>query len=184
MTKTNQTTKVITGKVRLSYAHLFKPVAIADGQDPKYSVCLLIPKSDKATLKKINAAIEAAKQAGMSLWGGKIPASLKLPLRDGDAERPDQAEYEGCYFVNASSKTAPGVVDKNVQPILDSTEVYSGCYGRASVNFYPFNQAGNKGIACGLNNIQKIADGDYLGGRSRAEDDFDAVEDDEDDLLG
>jgi hypothetical protein len=183
MTKTNQTTKVITGKVRFSYAHLFKPVAIADGQDPKYSVCLLIPKSDKATLKKINAAIEAAKQAGMSLWGGKIPASLKLPLRDGDVERPDQAEYEGCYFVNANSKTAPGVVDKNVQPILDSTEVYSGCYGRASVNFYPFNQAGNKGIACGLNNVQKLADGDYLGGRSRAEDDFDAVEDDEDDLL-
>lgn len=184
MTKTNQTTKVITGKVRLSYVHLFKPVAISDGQDPKYSVCLLIPKSDKAALKKINAAVEAAKQAGMSLWGGKIPASLKLPLRDGDVERPDQAEYENCYFINASSRTAPGVVDKNVQPILDSTEVYSGCYGRASVNFYPYNQAGNRGVACGLNNIQKIADGDYLGGRSRAEDDFDAVEDDEDDLLG
>lgn len=184
MTKTNQTTKVITGKVRLSYAHLFKPVAIADGQDPKYSVCLLIPKSDKITLKKINAAIEAAKQSGLSLWGGKVPANLKLPLRDGDVERPDQAEYENCYFINASSRTAPGVVDKNVQPILDSTEVYSGCYGRASVNFYPYNQAGNRGVACGLNNIQKIADGDYLGGRSRAEDDFDAVEDDEDDLLG
>ena len=182
---TNQTTKVITGKVRLSYAHLFKPVALSEDQDPKYSVCLLIPKSDKATLKKINAAIEAAKQAGSSLWGGKVPNNLKTPLRDGDDERPNQPEYENCYFINASSKTAPGVVDKDVQPILDSTEVYSGCYARASVNFYPFNKAGNRGIACGLNNIQKLADGDYLGGRSRAEDDFDAIEDDDDeDFLG
>ena len=184
-TTTNQTTKVITGKVRLSYAHLFKPVALSEDQDPKYSVCLLIPKSDKATLKKINAAIEAAKQAGASLWGGKVPNNLKTPLRDGDDERPDQPEYENCYFINASSKTAPGVVDKDVQPILDSTEIYSGCYARASVNFYPFSKAGNKGIACGLNNVQKIADGDYLGGRSRAEDDFDAIEDDDDeDFLG
>ena len=184
-TTTNQTTKVITGKVRLSYAHLFKPVALSEDQDPKYSVCLLIPKSDKATLKKINAAIEAAKQAGSSLWGGKVPNNLKTPLRDGDEERPDQPEYENCYFINASSKTAPGVVDKDVQPVLDSTEVYSGCYARASVNFYPFNKAGNRGIACGLNNIQKLADGDYLGVRSRAEDDFDAIEDDDDeDFLG
>jgi len=180
---TNQTTKVVTGKVRLSYAHLFKAVAISEGQEPKYSVCLLIPKTDKDTLKKINAAIEAAKQGGSSLWGGKIPSNLKTPLRDGDEERPDQPEYENCFFLNASSKTAPGVVDKNVQPILDSTEVYSGCFARASINFYPFNQAGNKGVACGLNNVQKIADGDYLGGRSRAEDDFDAMPDDDEDLL-
>lgn len=179
---TNQTTKVITGKVRLSYAHLFKAVSLSDDQEPKYSVCLLIPKSDKDTLKKINAAIEAAKQQGVSLWGGKIPPNLKTPLRDGDEERPDQPEYEGVYFINASSKTAPGVVDKNVQPILDSTEVYSGCYARVSINFYPFNKAGNKGVACGLNNVQKIADGDYLGGRSRAEDDFDPIYDDEDDI--
>jgi hypothetical protein len=157
-------------------------VSLSDDQEPKYSVCLLIPKSDKDTLKKINAAIEAAKQQGVSLWGGKIPPNLKLPLRDGDEERPDQPEYEGMYFINASSKTAPGVVDKNVQPILDSTEVYSGCYARVSINFYPFNKAGNKGVACGLNNVQKIADGDYLGGRSRAEDDFDPIYDDEDDI--
>jgi hypothetical protein len=184
-TTTNQTTKVITGKVRLSYAHLFKPVALSEDQDPKYSVCLLIPKSDNATLKKINNAVEAAKQNGTSLWGGKVPNNLKTPLRDGDEERPDQPEYENCYFINASSKTAPGVVDKDVQPILDSTEIYSGCYARASVNFYPFSKAGNKGIACGLNNVQKIADGDYLGGRSRAEDDFDPIEDDDDeDFLG
>jgi len=184
MAITNKDTKVITGKVRLSYAHLFKPVAISEGQEPKYSVCLLIPKSDKETLRKIKAAVEAAKQAGINLWGGKIPATLKTPLRDGDVERPDQPEYAGMYFVNANSKQKPGVVDKRVQPILDSTEVYSGCYARASINFFPYNQAGNRGIGCGLNNIQKLADGDYLGGRSRAEDDFDAVgDDDEDDFL-
>ena len=101
-------------------------------------------------------------------------------MRDGDEERPDQPEYAGMYFLNASSKQAPGIVDKQVQPVLDSAEVYSGCYGRASLNFFPFNQAGNKGIACGLNNVQKLADGDYLGGRSRAEDDFDSMDDDDD----
>jgi hypothetical protein len=178
----NTDTKVITGKVRLSYAHLFKPHAISEGQDPKYSVCLLIPKSDKTTLGKIKKAIEAAKQAGASKWGGKIPANLKMPLRDGDEERPDQEEYVGCYFVNATSKQKPGIVDRQLNEILDSTEVYSGCYARASINFYAFNQAGNKGIACGLNNIQKLEDGDYLGGRSRPEDDFEPLDDSEEDI--
>lgn len=172
----NTDTKVITGKVRLSYAHLFKPVAISDGQEPKYSVCLLIPKSDKVTLKKIKSAVEAAKQTGTSLWGGKVPANLKLPIRDGDEERPDQPEYAGHYFINANSKLKPGIVDKDLNEILDSTEVYSGCYARASINFFAYNHAGNRGIGCGLNNLQKIADGDYLGGRSRAEDDFDVFE--------
>ncbi len=184
----NTDTKVITGKVRLSYAHLFKPQAIDEGQEPKYSVCLLIPKSDKKTLKKIKNAIEAAKQAGAPKWGGKIPANLKMPLRDGDEERSDQPEYAGHYFINANSKLKPGVVDRDLNEILDSTEVYSGCYARASINFFGYNTAGNRGIGCGLNNIQKVADGDYLGGRSRAEDDFDVFEDDEDeedlDFLG
>jgi hypothetical protein len=179
MAITNTDTKVVTGKVRLSYAHLFKPVAISEGQEPKYSVCLLIPKTDKVTLKKIAAAIDAAKTAGTSLWGGKIPSNLKTPVRDGDAERPDQPEYADHYFINASSKQKPGIVDKHLNEILDSSEVYSGCYARASINFFAYNQAGNRGIGCGLNNIQKVADGDYLGGRSRAEDDFDTWEDDE-----
>lgn len=179
----NTDTKVITGKVRLSYAHLFKPTAISEGQEPKYSVCLLIPKSDKATLSKIKKAIEAAKQQGVSLWGGKIPANLKVPIRDGDEERPDQEEYVGCYFINANSKLKPGIVDRRLDEILDSTEVYSGCYARASINFFPYNQAGNRGIGCGLNNIQKLEDGDYLGGRSRPEDDFDAMDDPEDDDM-
>jgi hypothetical protein len=183
MAITANNTKVVTGEVRLSYAHIWKPVAISEGQEPKYSVCLLIPKSDKKTLRKIKAAVDAAKESGKSIWDGKIPANLKMPLRDGDVDRSDQPEYEGMYFINANSKMAPGIVDQNVQPILDSTEVYSGCYARASINFFPYNHAGNRGIGCGLNNIQKLRDGDYLGGRSKPEDDFDAVEaEDEDDM--
>lgn len=176
----NQATKVVTGEVRFSYLHAFEPHAIEEGQEPKYSVSLLIDKNDKKTLSAIKKAIEAAKTAGAPKWDGKIPAKLQLPLRDGDEDRPDQEEYAGKYFINAKSNTKPGVVDQNVQPILDSTELYSGCYGRASINFYAYNVSGNKGIACGLNNIQKMRDGETLGGRSRAEDDFDAVEMDED----
>lgn len=184
---TNTSTKVVTGEVRLSYAHLFQPTAVNDGDEPKYSVSLLIPKGDKATLRKIKAAIEAATEAGLAKFGGRRPPNLRSPLRDGDTERPDDPEYAGHFFINASSKTRPGVVDRNLNAILDSEEVYSGCYGRASVNFYAYNVSGNRGIACGLNNVQKLRDGDYLGGRSRAEDDFNdgfsSDFDDEDDLL-
>lgn len=180
-TNKNQATKVVTGEVRFSYLHVFEPHAIEEGQDKKYSVSLLIPKTDKKTLNAIKKAIEAAKVAGAPKWGGKVPSNLKMPLRDGDVDRPDQEEYAGMYFVNANSTNKPGLVDANVQPILDSTELYSGCYGRASINFYAYNVSGNKGIACGLNNIQKLRDGETLGGRSRAEDDFDAVETEEDD---
>lgn len=176
-------TKVVTGKIRMSYANLFTARAIAEGQEPKYSLCVLIPKSDKETINKINSAIDAAKKAGASLWGGKIPANLKTPLRDGDEERSDQAEYAGHYFLNATSKQKPGIVDRNLNEIIDPSEVYSGCYGRVSLNFYAFNQAGNKGIGCGLQNVQKLADGESLTGRTRAEDDFEAI-DDEDDILG
>jgi len=177
-----QATKVVTGKVRFSYCHVFEPHAVEEGQEPKYSVSILIPKTDTATLGKIEKAIEAAKQQGLSLWGGKAPANLKLPLRDGDVDRPDDEAYKGHWFINATSKTKPGVVDAQLNPILDTTEFYSGCYGRASINFYPFNKAGNKGIAAGLNNLQKLADGDFLGGRSRPEDDFEPVA--VDDMLG
>lgn len=177
-------TKIVTGMVRLSYLNVFEPRAMVEGQDPKYSVCMLISKEDKDTLKKIKDAVNEAKKVGTSLWGGKIPTTLKTPLRDGDEERPDQEEYKNCYFLNATSKQKPGVVDKRLNEIIDSSELYSGCYGRVSVNFYPFNQAGNKGIACGLQNMQKLKDGEPLGGRARAEDDFSAFEDEEDDFLG
>ena len=113
--------------------------------------------------------------------GKSVPALsvLKTPLRDGDAERPDDEAYADSYFVNANSGTAPGIVDADRNPIIDRSEVYSGVYGRASINFYAFNSNGNKGIACGLNNLQKIRDGEPLGGKTRAEDDF-ATEDDDD----
>lgn len=181
MAKRPTDTKVITNQVRFSFVHVFEPHAVESGQEEKYSVQLLIPKTDKETLKLIKEAVEAAKVQGQSQWGGKIPANLKTPLRDGDEERPDQEEYAGMYFLNCSSKTAPGIINRKREKITDSTEVYSGCYGRASINFYPFSVSGNKGIACGLNNLQKLEDGDFLGGRSRAEDDFDPIDGEEDD---
>ena len=176
--KTN--TKVVTGKVRFSYANIWEAKSI-NGGDEKFSVSLIIQKSDTKTIAEIKAAIEGAKQEGKAKLGGKIPANLKLPLRDGDAERPDDEAYKNSYFVNANSKDRPNVVDKNVRAILDQSEVYSGCYGRASITFYAFNQNGNKGIACGLQNIQKLSEGEPLSGRSRAEDDF--TTSDEDDFL-
>ncbi|KOF56139.1 hypothetical protein AGR56_04265 [Clostridium sp. DMHC 10] len=168
--------KIVTGKVRFSYANVWEPKSI-NGSDPKYSVSLIIPKSDKDTLKKVKEAIEEAKKEGTAKLGGKIPANLKTPLRDGDVDRADDESYADSYFINANSNTKPGIVDKNVQTILDQSEFYSGCYGRASITFYAYNANGNKGIACGLQNLQKLEDGDPLGGHSRAEDDFDAVED-------
>jgi hypothetical protein len=185
MPTTNSDTKVITGKVRAAYLHVFEPWSANEGQDKKYSVCLIIAKTDKTTLKKIKAAVDAAKKAGVNTLGGKIPATLKTPLRDGDEERPDQEEFAGAYFLNANSKTKPGLIDQHKDPILDSDDLYSGCYIRASINFYAYNTSGNKGIACGLNNIQKWEDGDFLGGRSKAEDDFGELESDDagDDFL-
>jgi hypothetical protein len=167
-----QLTKVITGKVRFSYLHVFEPSAIDDSQDKKYSVSLIIPKKDKETLAKIGKAIEAAKEAGKAKLGGKIPANLKTPLRDGDEERPDDEAYEGSYFINANCKTKPGLVAKNLKPIESEEELYSGCFGRASITFYAFNTSGNKGIAAGLNNLMKLEDGESLGGRQSAENDF------------
>ena len=166
------TTKVVTGIVRLSYANVWEPASI-NGGTPKYSVSLIIPKSDAKTIAAINAAVDAAIKEGVAKFGGKIPnkAALKLPLRDGDVEREDEA-YQGAYFVNANSTTAPQIVGRSVQPILDRNEVYSGCYARVSINFYAFNSNGNRGVACGLGNIQKVRDGEPLGGKSSAADDF------------
>ena len=178
-------TKVITGECKLSYANLWEPKSI-NGGAPKYSVSLIIPKSDKRTLDKIKAAIQAAYTEGEGKLKGNgktVPALavLKTPLRDGDAERPDDEAYADSYFINANSGTAPGIVDnqQEPQPITVRSEIYSGVYARASINFYAFNSNGNRGIACGLNNIQKLRDGDPLGGKSRAEDDFATSEDDD-----
>lgn len=189
MTKVMNPTKVITGpQTRFSYLNVNEPKASVDGGTPKYSVSLLIKKTDTVTLAKIKAAIKAAYEEGLSKLKGNaksVPALevLKTPLRDGDQEREGDEAYAGCYFVNANSTTKPGIVDGDRQPILDTAELYSGIYGRASINFYAYNRNGNKGIACGLLNLQKLSDGEPLGSHSRAEDDF-ADLDDEDDFLG
>lgn len=186
MAKFNNPTKVITGvNTRWSYVNAWEAKSI-NGGAPKFSVSLIIPKSDTKTIEKIQAAIQAAYEEGQGKLKGNgksVPALsvLKTPLRDGDAERPDDEAYVDAYFINANSATAPGIVDADRNPILDRSEVYSGVYGRASINFYAFNSNGNKGIACGLNNLQKIRDGEPLGGKSRAEDDFASEE--EDDFL-
>ena len=179
MANQKSNTKVVTGVVRLSYEHVWEPASV-NGSKPKYSVSLIIPKSDTQTIAAINAAIDAAIKDGAGKFGGKIPTkgALKLPLRDGDAERDDEA-YRNAYFVNANSTTAPQIVDRAVQPILDRSEVYSGCYARVSINFYAFNSNGNKGVACGLGNNQKVRDGEPLGGKSSAADDFSTDLDDD-----
>lgn len=184
MAMKNINTKVITGKVRLSYANVWEPASINGGEE-KYSVSLIIPKSDTTTIGAIQAAVDAAIEAGIGKFGGKKPnkASIKLPLRDGDIERPEDENYKDAYFINANSRTAPQIVDRKVQPILDRDAVYSGCYARVSITLYAFNSNGNKGIACGLGNIQKLEDGEPLGGRTTAATDFASVDDDEEDFL-
>lgn len=167
-------TKVVTGKVRFCYCNVFEPVAMNEGDAAKYSVCILIPKSDTKTLDKINKAIEAAKIAGKAKLAdknGKIPSTIKNPLRDGDEERGDDPAFEGMMFINANSNRRPTIVDKDLQPIMEQGEFYSGCYGRVSLNFYAFNVQ-SKGIAAGLQNIQKLEDGEMLAGGSTAEEDF------------
>ncbi len=173
-------TKVVTGKARLSYAHVWEPASV-NGSTPKYSVSVIIPKNDTDTVNRINAAIEAAITEGVGKFGGKKPnkAALKLPLRDGDTDRPDDEAYRNAFFINCNSTTAPQIVDRSVQPILDREEVYSGCYARVSINFYAYNSSGNKGIAAGLGNIQKIADGEPLGGKTNARDEFSSLDDDD-----
>ena len=182
--KANNPMKVITGPdTRWSYANVWEPKSI-NGGTPKFSVSLIIPKSDTKTVAKVKTAIESAYQEGESKLKGNgksVPplAAIKIPLRDGDAERPDDPAYANAYFINANSATAPGIVDVDRNPVLTRSEVYSGVYGRASISFYAFNSNGNKGIACGLNNLQKVRDGEPLGGKASAESDF-ATDDDAD----
>ena len=177
--KTTSPTKVIV-PCRISFANIWEARSINGGEE-KYSVSCLIPKSDKTTLAKIHKAIEAAKDAAQSKrWGGKIPANLKLPLHDGDTERADDENYEGMMYFNATSKDAPQIVDRKVQPILDPMECGSGDYCNVSVNFYAYNANGNRGVAAGLGNIQKIKDGERLAGKASASADFTEVEGDDD----
>lgn len=177
-------TRVVTGpRMRFSYCHIWEPRSI-NGGEPKYSMSVIIPKSDTETVKKIQDAIETAYREGESTLKGRgsLPplSSLKTPLRDGDLDRPDDPAYAGCWFVNANSDRAPGIVDHNAQPILDRSMVYSGCYGRVSLSFFAFSSNGNRGIACGLNNVQKMFDGEPLGGQISAEQEFAGLDTGED----
>ena len=186
MSKFINPTKVITGpETRWSYANVWDPKSI-DGSNPKYSISLIISKTDTKTIEDIKKAIQAAYEEGSAKLKGNgksVPplSAIKNPLRDGDIEKPDDEAYANAYFINANSSSAPGIVDENVQPIINRSEVYSGVYGRASINFYAFNVNGNRGIACGLNNLQKIRDGEPLGGKASAASDF--ATDDDDDFL-
>ena len=176
-------TKVVTGpKTRWSYVNVWTPKAVSEGAVPKYSVSLIIPKSDTQTIEKINNAIKAAYEDGRAkLQGnGKIVPPLEAihtPLRDGDIFRKDDEAYKDSYFLNANSTSAPGIVDIDCNAILDYSEVYSGVYGRASISFYAYNNNGAKGIAVSLNNLQKTADGEPLGSKSTPQSDFGGADD-------
>jgi hypothetical protein len=175
MAEVKTPTKVITGPARLSYAHVWEPAAIGDSAEKKYSVALLIPKSDPKTVDAIYAAVEYLEAEFKAKNKGKLPAKWKTPVRDGDEEKPDDPAYAGHYFFNAVSKNKPQIVKAmagKLVEITDEDEVYSGCYARVSVNFYTFDVNGNKGIAAGLNNILKVKDGDRLAGGASAEEDF------------
>ena len=171
-------TRVVTGPMtRWSYCNVWEPKSIG-GSAPKYSVSLIISKKDTETVENVKKAIRAAYEEGQNKLKGNgrtVPPldSLKTPLRDGDKERPDDEAYRGCWFINANSSQRPDIVDRNCQPIMDHSEVYSGVYGRVSVNFYAYSVNGNRGIACGLGNLQKIRDGEPLGGKPSAKNDFD-----------
>ncbi len=168
---------ITTGKVRASFAHVFQPHAAPGSNDAKYSITLLIPKTDAATLNAIYSAIELAKQAGVQkTFGGVTPPVINTPIYDGDGTRPNGEpfgeECRGHMVLRASSREQPSVVDLNVQPILNPADLYSGCYIRASIDFFAYNQSGNRGIGCGLNAVQKIEDGEPLTSRVTAAEAF------------
>lgn len=169
-------TKVVTGpKTRFSYANVWEPRKFK-GDRAKYSICLIIPKEDGEPLSKVEKAIAEAYRQGQEKLtvNGKTAAlsSLTLPLRDGDMDKREDSVYHHAYYINARSDIPPGIVDKNLNRITEKSGFYSGCYGRASIHFYAFNYDGKMGIACGLNNLQKLADGPALGNWSTPEEDF------------
>lgn len=174
---TNKTTNVTTGEVRISYEHLLKPYAQQPGAEEKYSATLLLPKSDYATKQRIDAAVQAAIQEGVTgKWGGVRPPQVSTPFHDGDGVRPNGEpfgpECDGCWVMTASSKQRPEIVDLGMNPIIDATEIYSGVYARININFFAYFNSGKKGIGCGLGPVQKTRDGEPLGGRVSASEAF------------
>ena len=180
---TRPNTKVVTGKVRLSYVNLFTPRRNDDGVE-KFGCKLLIDKRDRATLQAIEAAVEAAKLLARESMGARAQ-HLRATLHDGDGDKPSGGPYgpecKGHMVLSVSSRQRPQIVDRHLEPITDPEELYSGCYGRVSLNLYPYDVSGNRGIAAGLNNVQKVADGQRLGNRMNAQDEFDEYDEYEDD---
>jgi hypothetical protein len=179
MRSMSQATSVVTGEVRLSYVNLFQPRAAQQGGEPKYSVTILLPKSDTATYNRIQAAIQAAYEKGVvEKWNGARPP-LKTTIHDGDGVRPSGEEFgpecKGHWVFTASSKEKPEIVDANLNPIIDQSKVYSGVYGRVHINFFAYNRSGNRGVAAGLGPVQILRDGEPLGGRVTAADVFGAA---------
>lgn len=187
--KNNKANVVTTGKCRLSFVNLFEPRAVQEGGQPKYSVTLYIPKTDTATIEKLKAAVLAAKNKGVETkWGGKVPGIMGDPnypfagttIHDADTERDQNQELyvdkhpaaKGCYILHVANKNKPGVVDQDRNAILDPTQVYSGCYGRANISFFPYNSNSKKGISAALNHVQFLADGEPLGSTVKLEDAF------------
>lgn len=169
--------RIVTGKARLSYIHLTQAYAREQADTPKFSTTILVPKSDTATKAKIDAAIEAAKKLGVPKWGGVMPPRVAVPVYDGDGARPSDgmpfgAECKGCWVFTASSKLRPQIVDTSLSDIIDPTAIYSGMYARVSVEFFAYASNGKKGIGCSLGNVQKLEDGEPLGGGHSAAEDF------------
>ena len=174
-------TKVVFGPCRLSYTHLFEKYTPEGGGEGKYMTNVIIPKAEKKTLEALEKAVaEAIKLGTVAKWGGKEPKKLDTPMHDGDDK--DDKTYSGSVYINAKCSTRPGVVDKNKQPITNEEDVYSGMWAYVSVNFYAYDVNGNKGVACGLNNVMKFKDDDRLGGRISADADFADFGDNEEDL--
>ena len=176
-------TKVVTGPVRFSYLTVFKPRAFADGGREQYSVVLLIPKKDKKTVSKIKKAIADELLEGQEkFWKGKKPANLWNPLRDGDEEKEsdDHPEYAGMYFLTAKSDVKPILLDPDGDEILDQTEMYSGCWGRANLSFYCFDNK-TKGVGVGLNALKKTKDDTPFGGGMNRDDIISSFDEDEED---
>lgn len=184
--KTPNVTNVTTGKVRFSFVNIFTPKAFKEGDDPKYSLTIIIPKTDTATVAKLKAAVEAAKNKGLAeKFGGKMPAIFDqnfggTTVRDADNDKNNDGELivsqhpeaKGCYIMHVASKNQPGIIDENKEAVLDPKKVYSGCYGRVNITFFPYNSNGKKGISAGLNHVQFLEDGEPLGSTVRIEDAF------------
>lgn len=177
--------EIIIQNARLSYAHIWEPFAFDEKDVPKYMVTLLIDKKDEKELKRIQAVIDKVKSDDKSKkkWGGKVPADLRLPIRDGDKEAEEKPEYSGMWTICAKSSEdrAPKIVDRRANPIMDRDEVYSGCYANVKVSFFAFSHKGNNGIGVALNVIQKVKDGERLAGGNNL-DGIEDLGDDEDDL--